>query len=210
MSILLSRYLKDFGEPAIQVPVAEDDDFAAEFGGFSDAEEPEIDVEAERRSAHADGYAEAAAALVEKHEFEAQTVALVHQREIDELRDRYEVEAAALIASRLEAIAAEVAELVSAAVATALAPVLTDVVSQQAAISLAASLREAFLEGDAGTITVKGPARLFEVLAKELGDKASLLRHHETSDIDLTAEFGDAVLVTRMSAWATGLKKVLE
>lgn len=211
MSALLSRYLKDFGEPAVVAPVAEADDLANDFGGFADiASEPVVDLEAERRSAHAEGYAEATAALTEKYELEAQTVALVHQREVEELRDRYEVETAALIASRLDAMAHEVAELVSATVARALAPVMTDVLSQKAAVDVAGILRDAVLEGDVGTVTVKGPTRLFDVLKSTLGEKAGLLRHHETGDVDLTVEFGDAVLVTRMSAWATSLKKVLE
>ncbi|MEK1896454.1 MAG: hypothetical protein AAAB20_24815 [Rhizobium sp.] len=211
MSALLSRYLKDFGEPAVVAPVAEADDLANDFGGFADiVSEPVVDLEAERHSAHAEGHAEATAALTEKYELEAQTVALVHQREIEELRDRYEVEAAGLIASRLDAMAGEIAELVSATVAKAMAPVMTDVLSQKAAVDLAGILRDAVLEGDVGTVTVKGPARLFDVLKSTLGQKAGLLRHHETGDVDLTVEFGDAVLVTRMSAWATSLKKVLE
>jgi hypothetical protein len=130
VSALLSRYLKDFGEPATAIPAVETDDFANDFGGYADiTAEPEVDVEAERQSAHAAGHAEATAALTEKYELEAQTVALVHQREIEELRDRYEVEAAELIATRLETIATEVAEIVSAATAKVLAPVMTDVSS---------------------------------------------------------------------------------
>ncbi|WP_431321413.1 hypothetical protein [Rhizobium sp. YTU87027] len=211
MSALLSRYLKDFGEPVVIAPVAEADDLANDFGGFAEiATEPVVDVEAERRGAHAEGYAEATAVLTEKYQLEAQTVALVHQREVEELRDRYEVEAAELIASRLDAMAHEIAALVSATVAKALAPVMTDALSQRAAVDLAGILREAVLEGDVGSVTVKGPARLFDVLKNTLGEKAGLLRHHETGDVDLTVEFGDAVLVTRMSAWATSLKKVLE
>ncbi|KQV32177.1 hypothetical protein ASC97_00855 [Rhizobium sp. Root1203] len=211
MSALLSRYLKDFGEPAVAIPAVETDDFANDFGGFAEIPaETEVDVEAERQSAHAAGHAEATAALTEKYELEAQTVALVHQREIEELRDRYEVEAAELIATRLETIATEVAEIVSAATAKVLAPVMTDALAEKAALTLAGSLRSAILEGDAGTVIVKGPARLFDVLKNALGEKAALLRHHETPDVDLTVEFGDAILVTRMSAWATSLKKVLE
>lgn len=207
MSALLSRYLKDFGELAVVIPAVEADDF----GIYSEIPaEPDLDVEAERQSAHASGYAEATATLTEKFELEAQTVALVHEREIEELKDRYEVEVAELIASRLDFIAAEVAEIVSAATAKVLAPVMTDVLSHKAAVSLATSLRSAILEGDAGTVTVKGPTRLFDVLKNALGEKAGLLRHHETPDVDLTVEFGDAMLVTRMSAWATSLKKVLE
>ncbi len=211
MSALLSRYLKDFGEPAVAAPVVEADDFANDFGGFADvAPEPAVDLETERQSAHAEGFADATAALTEKYEAESQTVALVHQREIEELRDRYEVEAAAMIASRLDTMASEIAELVSATVAKALAPVMTDVLSQKAAVDLAGVLRDAVLDGDVGSVVVKGPARLFDVLKGSLGEKAGLLRHHETSDIDLSVEFGDAVLVTRISAWATSLKKVLE
>jgi hypothetical protein len=211
VSALLSRYLKDFGEPAVAAPVVDADDFANDFGGFADrASEPVVDLEAERHNAHAEGYAEATAVLTEKYELEAQTVALVHQREVEELRDRYEVETGALIASRLDAISSEIAERVSATVARALAPVMTDVLSQKAAVDLAGILREAVLEGDVGTVTVKGPTRLFDALKSTLGEKAGLLRHLETGDVDLTVEFGDAVLVTRMSAWATSLKKVLE
>jgi hypothetical protein len=211
LSAILSRYLKDFGDPAVVMPAVETDDFASDFSGYSDLPaEPAVDVEAERRSAHASGYAEAAATLTEKYELEAQTVAMVHLREIEELRDRYEVEAAELIASRLTTIAAEVAEIVSSATARVLAPVMTEILAKKATVSLAASLRSAILEGDTGTITVKGPMRLFDVLKNELGEEAGLLRHHETPDVDLTVEFGDAILVTRMSAWATSLKKVLE
>ncbi|WP_028749868.1 hypothetical protein [Rhizobium mesoamericanum] len=211
MSAQLSRYLKDFGEPVVVAPALEADDFANDFCNLADiAAEPTVDVEAERHSAHAEGYAEATATLTQKYELEAQTVALVHQREIEELRDRYDVEIATLIASRLDTMASEVATLVSATVAKALAPVMTDVLSHKAAVDLAGILQEAMLEGDFGTVTVKGPARLFDVLQSSLGEKAGLLRHHETSDVDLTVELGDAVLVTRMSAWATSLKKVLE
>jgi len=211
VSTLLSRYLKDFGEPAVIAPVAEADDLANDFGGFVDiATEAVVDVEAERRGAYAEGYAEATAVLTEKYELEAQTVALVHQREVEVLRDRYEVEAAELIASRLDAMAHEIAALVSATVAKALAPVMTDALSQKAAVDLAGIVSQAVLDGEVGNVTVKGPARLFDVLKNTLGEKAGLLRHHETGDVDLTVEFGDAVLVTRMSAWATSLKKVLE
>jgi hypothetical protein len=211
VSAQLSRYLKDFGEPVVVAPVVEANDFSDDFGDFPETPAaPVVDVEAERHDAHGQGYAEATAALTEKYESEAQTVALVHQREIEELRERYETELAAHIAARIEAISAEMADLVSATVAKALAPVMTDVLSQRAAVELAATLRQALQEGDAGTITVRGPTHLFDVLKNQLGEKAGLLRHQETADIDLTVEFGDAVLVTRMSAWTASLKKVLE
>ncbi|MDM9626406.1 hypothetical protein QTL95_10895 [Rhizobium sp. S152] len=212
MSAQLSRYLKDFGEPVAVIPAVEPDDLAVDFGVLLDLPpaEPEIDVDAEKQAAHAAGLAEATAALTQKYEAEAETIAAVHERQVEEIRNQYEVEAAALIATRLESIAAEIAELVSASVAKVLAPVMTEFLVDKAVADLAAELRAAIMEGDAGCVAVSGPTVLFEALKKQLGKKADLLRHHETGDLDLTAELGDAVLVTRVSAWATSLKKVVE
>lgn len=210
MSALLSR-LKDFGEPAVIAPAVAETPFSDDFGGFDDiVSEPVVDIEAERRDANAIGEAKATAELTEKFEAEAQTVALVHQREIEELRNRYETEIAELVASRIDVISRTVADLVSATVARTLAPVLTEALAEKAAVELAAQLRDAVLEGETGTITVKGPETLFNILKNELGEKAAVLRHHESDDIDLIAEFDDSVLVTRMSAWAASVKKVLE
>ncbi|MDR9775542.1 hypothetical protein RJJ65_23360 [Rhizobium hidalgonense] len=209
MSITLSRYLKDFGEPEPSAPIIEMDDFGGD--GFPEMpSEPAIDVEAERRDAYAQGHAAATADLTEKHEREAQTLAEVHARELEELKLRYEVEAAAIIASRVRDIAEEVAQLVSAGAAIAIAPVMSEALAAKTAESLAVLLREAILEGAAGPILVRGPTRLFDLLKAELGEHAGSVRHLETDDIDLAVEIGESVIVTRMSAWAASLKKVLE
>ncbi|MDR9807596.1 hypothetical protein [Rhizobium hidalgonense] len=209
MSITLSRYLKDFGEPEPLAPIIEMDDFGSD--GFPEMpSEPAIDVEAERRDAYAQGHAAATADLTERYEREAQMLAEVHARELEELKLRYEVEAAAIIASRVRDIAEEVAQLVSAGAAIAIAPVMTDALAAKAAESLAVLLREAILEGAAGPILVRGPTRLFDLLKAELGEHAGAVRHLETDDIDLAVEIGESVIVTRMSAWAASLKKVLE
>lgn len=212
MSIALSRYLKDFGETNPVAPIVDIDDFAGDgLPGFAEGvQEPEIDIEAERRSAYSEGYAAAIVELTEEHERETRAAALNHQREIEELKLRYEVEAAAVIASRLRDIAEEVANLVSAGTAAAIAPVMTQVLADKATTSLAAQLREALMEGVAGPVVVRGPARLFDLLKQELGEHAGSIRHLEADDIDLAVELGDSVLVTRISEWAASLKKVLE
>jgi NTP pyrophosphatase (non-canonical NTP hydrolase) len=209
---MLSRYLKDFGEPDSSAPIIDVDDFAGDgISGFSEMpKEPEIDVEAERRDAYSEGHAAATVELTERYELEAQTLAEIHAREIEELKLRYEVEAAAIIASRIRDIAEEVAQLVSAGAAAAIAPVMTEALADKAAESLAVLLREAILEGAAGPIVVRGPSRLFDILQGELGEHAGAVRHLETDDIDLAIELGESVIVTRMSAWAASLKKVLE
>ncbi|PDT03163.1 hypothetical protein CO666_16450 [Rhizobium chutanense] len=209
MSITLSRYLKDFGEPEPPAPIIDMDDFASD--GFPETpSEPAIDVEAERRDAYAEGHAAATADLTGKYEGEARALAETHARQLEELKLRYEVEAAAIIASRIRDIAEEVAQMVSAGAAAAIAPVMTEALAAKAAENLAVLLRDAILEGAAGPIIVKGPARLFEILQAELGEHAEAVRHFETDDIDLAVEIGESVIVTRMSAWAASLKKVLE
>lgn len=209
MSISLSRYLKDFGEPEPSPPVLDMDDFGGDMFPETPSE-PAIDVEAERREAYAEGHAAATAELTEKHALEARTLAEVHARQLEELKLRYEVEAAAVIASRIRDIAEELAQLVSAGAAAAIAPVMTEALAAEAAENLATLLRDAILEGAAGTIVVRGPTRLFDILKAELGEHAEAVRHFETDDIDLAVEIGDSVIVTRMSAWAVSLKKVLE
>ena len=59
------------------------------------------------------------------------------------------------------------------------------------------------------TITVKGPANLFEQLKSHFDHEAPVFRHVEMQDVDLTVEFGDTVLVTRLAAWADTVRKVL-
>lgn len=211
MSAMLSRYLKDFGDIKPVMPIIESDGLADDAFGFSAiAEEPPVDVEAVRHQAYGEGHAAAAAELIEKHAIETQTLELVHQREIEEMRAKYDEEIAAVIAGRLVQIASEVADLVSAATAQAIAPVITDAIAEKATVSLAALLRESLVDGVASQVVVKGPVQLFELLRSELGEKAGLLRHQETDDIDLAIEIDGSVLVTRISAWSASLKKVLE
>ena len=59
------------------------------------------------------------------------------------------------------------------------------------------------------TITVKGPLNLFEQLKSHFEDPMPAVRHVEVQDVDLTVEFGETVLVTRMAAWADTVRKVL-
>lgn len=212
MSIMLSRYLKDFGEPSPSAPIIDVDDFAAETASaFADLpQEPEIDVEAERREAYSEGFAAATVELTEKYEGEAQAAAEAHVRELEELKLRYEIEAAAVIASRIRDMAEEIATLVSEVTAAAITPIMTEALAKKATENLAVLLREAILDGAVAPIVVRGPAKLFDILKDELAEHAALVRHHEADDIDLAAEIGETVLVTRISAWAASLKKVSE
>lgn len=210
MTAALARYLKDFSEPAAPEPVMEmaafDDDV------FINAlPEPEpIDPEAVRREAYAEGYEAATQELQAQHATEMEAAVAAHRDELEALRHAYEVQAATLIATRINEISFSVSETISEQTAEILAPILSEALAANAVRAMAEMVRKAIMDGAAGAIVVRGPAPLFDILKTELGEDAALLRHVETPDLDLTAEVAGTVLVTRISAWAASLKKVLE
>ena len=173
--------------------------------------EPEpVDPEAVRREAYAEGFEAATRELQAQHAAEAEAVAAAHQQELEALRQAYEAQAAALIATRINAISLAISEAISVQTTEILAPILSEALAANAVRAMAEMIRKAILDGAAGTIVVRGPGQLFDILKTELGEDAALLRHVETPDLDLTADVAGAVLVTRISAWAASLKKVLE
>jgi hypothetical protein len=206
----LSRYLKDFGaeRPA---PAVFDAGLSFESSqGFDNLhEEPTIDLDAERQEAYAEGYEAATRELSERHEAELEERASARTLELEALRTEYETDAAERIASSLKQIAVALGQAVSVETAIALAPVMTEVLTEKAVADLADLVAAAILEGAVGTITVDGPHHLFESLASHLGENRSMLRHIEANDVDLSVTIGDSVLVTRMSAWADSLRKIL-
>ncbi len=216
MSLQLARYLKDFSEPRRpQSPFLHDGAFArsaslAEEPAFDlSASEPEIDVEAEREQAFAAGRAEAEAELSARHRAEIEGLRSAHAAEIDALRDRLERHALSVIAERFRSMTDTLADLVASQAANVLAPVLDEVLAEKAIADLAAAIRAGLPEGDGVVVTVKGPSNLFEQLKLQFEDGAPVFRHLEADDLDLVAEFGDAVLVTRMAAWADTVRRVL-
>lgn len=212
MSAMLARYLKDFGEtkPAVSIPSPEvfEEDGTLDFGDIP--EDPPVDIEAERRDAHAEGHAAAAQELLQKHQAEIEELTGAHRREIEALSRKYETEAAALIAAKVREMASVVANAVGSQAAEAIAPILTEALTEAAVADLARLIEEAILDGSVGPITVRGPQPLFDLLIGQLGKDAGLLRHVEADDLDLSVDIGDAALVTRISAWAVSLRNVLE
>ncbi|RYC10250.1 GTPase [Ciceribacter ferrooxidans] len=212
MSLPLTRYLKDFSQPAgtsaskgmafpEQGP-AFDIDFAAP--------EPEpVDIDAERRAAYAEGYEVAERDLRLTFETERQALVEEHARALDAIRQKFEAETARALADGLHRAAGQIALAVSEQAAAAVAPFLSERVVANAVGDLAEQLSAAILCGEAGTISVSGPGPLFEMLREALGDDAHVLHHIEADDLDLTVDIGGTALVTRISAWTASLKKVL-
>ena len=215
MSAQLARYLKDFGAPPrARTPVFPSPAFASETSASSEPfamppVEPPVDVEAERAEAFAQGRADAEAESQSRHDAEMAALKEAHRAEIDALTTRYEQDYAAALAERFSGLTAEVADLVASQAAQVLAPIMNDVLTRGAIADLARMIA-AGLHGDEGmTITVKGPVSLFQQLESHFTDPVPVFRHIEMQDVDLTVEFGETVLVTRMAAWADTVRKVL-
>lgn len=215
MSTHLARYLKDFGAPPrMQPPAFQPKGFAQEeASAFAEPlalpPAPAVDVEAERAEAFAEGRSEAEADLNLRHEADLAALREAHKADIEALKARYEQDYAAALAERFSTLTGEVADQVAAQTAQVLAPVMSQVLTKGAVSDLARMVAEGLKDGEGVTITVKGPLNLFEQLKSHFDEPAPVFRHVEMQDVDLTVEFGDAVLVTRMAAWADTVRKVL-
>jgi len=215
MSASLSRYLKDFSAPKAPLslmPPKYFPDIDGEFperGGFAMPQAPSVDVEAERREAFEQGREEAEAELQFEHKNEIAELKALHAAELEAMRVRCDNEIAAMIFDRFSDMSAQLALVLGDQTARVLAPVMDEVLQRKSIEDMARMIALTLTVGEACTITVRGPLPLFETLKRHLNDDALVFRHHETADIDLSVEFGDAILVTRMAAWADTVRKVL-
>lgn len=216
MSVQLARYLKDFSAPQRrrpmhfdQSPFASDSSFPALDHAAPVIAEPQVDVAAERAQAFAEGRAEAEAEMAERHRQEIDALEARHKQAMDEARALYEDKFAAEIAERFASMTALLADLVASQTAHVLTPVMDEVLAQKAIEDLAAMVSAGLKAGEGLEMTVKGPKRLFDLLQTHFTEEAPVFRHEEVDDLDLTVEFGETVLVTRMAAWADTVRKVL-
>ncbi|MHA7969749.1 GTPase [Rhizobium sp. CAU 1783] len=217
MSMPLAHYLKDFSAqvPSSPAPDLVGSDFGApDLGSFDldfpAAPEPEpVDVEAVRREAYAEGFEAATRELTEKFAAERLASDAANDEAISQLQTRLAEDSARLVADGLKKLSSDLALSVSEQAVAALVPFLETEVANKASADLADLLKAALAEGEAGTITVKGPKKLFDLLAGHMQEAAAGLRHVEAEDLDLSVDVAGTVLVTRISAFAASLKKVL-
>lgn len=215
MSASLSRYLKDFSAPKIELTRMPPKYFPDIDAGFPDADAaarpamPEIDIDAERRAAFAQGRAEATGELVPEHQREIAELKARHAEEIQALVRRLEEDTARKLAAHFAEMTERLAVALGDQTARVLAPVMEEALLARAIENLADMIRQGMAASEGLAITVKGPLALFEALERHLADDAMVFRHVETADVDLTVEFGDAILVTRIAAWSDTVRKVL-
>ncbi len=210
MTASLAHYLKDFSEQQpVEMPSAFD-------GGFDDDlslpfSEPEtLDPDTIRREAHSEGYEAATQALEARFAEERDAMADAHRQEIEALHEAHAAQSAEVIVAKVNEMAAAVSEAIAQQTGLILAPLLSEAIAARAVTDLGDAIHAALMDGEAAQIVVRGPGELFDMLTARMGDKAALLRHIESADLDLTVEMDGSVLVTRISAWAASLKKVLE
>lgn len=215
MSASISRYLKDFSAPKVELSLVPpryfpdlDDDFPAD-GAFVMKPQAQIDIDAERSEAFAQGRREAEKEQLALHEAEISALNARHAAELEAMRVRCENEIAAMIYDRFSDMGSQLAAMLSDQTARVLAPVMDSVLLQKSIADLARMITLSIGAGEGVKITVKGPAALFEALKRHLNDETLIFRHLETDDVDLSVEFGDSILVTRMAAWADTVGKVL-
>ena len=214
MSMRLASYLKDFSDaaapPAPPAPAFDMPSVDAFDMDFPALPEPEpVDVEAVRREAYAEGHEAGEKAAAERFEADRQAMEIAHAQALAERDQKLRDEFAEMLATKLPDVIRQLSIAVSEQAAVALSPVIGEALAEKAVKDLADLLQAAIASGDAGKIDVKGPRLLFEKLLAEMPEHTSFLRHTEDEDLDLTAEFGDAALVTRISAFTASLKKVL-
>lgn len=216
MSAMLSRYLKDFSAPKVELSLMPQKYFPDLDSDYADGDRlgarpamPEIDIDAERRRAFAEGRAEATAELVFEHERQIADLQAAHAAELADLTQRLEAETANRLAERFADMADSLVAALGDQTARVLAPVMEDALLQRAVADMAQMIKQGLVAGEGCTLVVKGPTQLFEALKRQLGEDMPLFRHVETDDIDLAVEMDGTILVTRMAAWADTVRKVL-
>lgn len=218
MSASIARFLKDFGEteaPAmpvaqtIDIPSASIDDF--QFDDFEHSiPEPTLDPEELRAAAFEEGRLAATVELTET--FETERLALIesHGQELSAERGRVELEASEHLSARLTESMEQIASLFTAQAMAALAPLMTEELSRKAAVDLAELVKTSMFDGEAGKLIVKGPKPMFDAFIAALGLKEDQYQYTESSDYDLSVELDESIVVTRMSAWVSSLRKVMQ
>ncbi|MCZ7932112.1 hypothetical protein O9X90_07290 [Agrobacterium leguminum] len=218
MSASIARFLKDFGEaqpqPAAQAfgdPLADTDFLSGFADGASGFDEfAPVDVESEKQAAYDRGREDATREITEKMQAEREELIAAHAAELEALRSGHLEEIAASLSHGLREGIDAIAANLSEQTANILAPLLTEKLSLKAVSALADVVRSAMPDGEGVTLVVKGPKDLFERLKTQPGFEEETMKFTETTDIDLSVELGESVFVTRMSAWASSLRKVMK
>ncbi|MDH6266455.1 hypothetical protein M2360_001851 [Rhizobium sp. SG_E_25_P2] len=215
MNAILTKYLKDFSAPP--PPPVEDLSFPSTFSlddgassAFSFEPEPVLDIEAERKAAFDEGYAEAEAAGEQAQEAAMAEERQKHAVEMADLVSRHEQGAVAMIHTRFHEMTNEVAQALAERTLQVLLPLLGAQLAERAVKDLHDLAQQVLKDRETAHVTVRGDARLISGLKPLFEADGVEVRYIENHSIDLTVEIDDAVLVTRLETWAHALAEVAE
>lgn len=216
MSAILTKYLKDFGAPP--PPPVDDLPFSSPFSldgdesssAFSFEPEPVVDLDAERKAAFDEGYAEALAAAEQVRETALAEERQKHADEIADLIARHEQESVAMIHRRFHEMTGEVAHTLADRAMHMLLPMLGAQLAERAVRELHELAQQTLRDREVAQVTVRGDARLIARLRPMFEADAVEVKYIENESIDIMVEIEDAVLVTRLETWAQALAEVAE
>jgi hypothetical protein len=161
-------------------------------------------IEAARASGYESGKAAANAALETKLEQQRAAAA----RQLDAERQTWANEEAHKLAQRLAAGLAELEASIADAAARALEPMLTAELRRQSIAELRTDLE--LLTGVAGiAVTVCGPQDLLQALQAALSGSGRTVTYVPNREPDLRIATGQAILETRLGAWAAKIEEAV-
>lgn len=219
MSSPLARYLRDFGAEAapaqmhLNIPVFAEE--PAEPAAMLTFDEP-VDLEAERQAVHDlaynEGHQAATEALTTQHAEELANLKEQHEAELAAQKDQFEGGLADYLAKALPELSERISQELSEAAARLFIPLLREKADQAAVEELAAQLRSALAVEIREQVKISGPAHLCDMLRDQLGEQGVefIFEPSDAPNVyDLRVEIGDSLLVTRLSAFAADLERVL-
>lgn len=170
---------------------------------------PQADIGQLIAEAVAEAEAALEARLTKAHENALATERQANADEAKAFLETLGTDVGVTIAARMDAIQAQLIELVSTTTARVIGGVLSKHLQERSLEALAGTIRNAMEDAEAVRIRVRGPISLFETLSASLGDRAGTLDFTEAPGFDLTVAIDDVVVETRMSEWSTALSEIL-
>lgn len=203
-SAALFDLLPDFGAnpPRVRPP-------AVERAPAQQQPEPQVDIDAVVARAVAEAEAALEARLAGQHAQELETERRQNADEARAFMESFGEDLGNAVAERIEAMQANVTELVGAAVTRIVGTLLGNDLRERSLAALARSIRDSVGDADAVRIHVRGPQTMADTLRTALGPLAEQLDFAEAPGFDLTVTIDEAVFETRMAEWANALAEVL-
>jgi hypothetical protein len=207
---MLTKYLKDFSAPPV-TSVGSDMFNSLPGGPLPDLHfepEPQVDIEAERREAHEEGYRQASEELAAKHAEEIEMLKGAHAFQLQGLADAHESETIWMIHTRFHEMTQAISQTIAEETLQVLLPVFDATISTRAISKLSELVRQALTEAEVATVIVRGPERLYQRLLPLLEADGLQIRFIENTSADISVEINDTVLVTRLASWAQAITEV--